>query len=189
MTLQRLMFASCHAYIDPISDAAWMARGILRLLAARGVHCRAITTGVLDGEREATLPSILEAQGHSFTSAIAELSRTGSVEVLDLTLDGVRVTLMPTASSLGDRAPDRAEALAFLDLAMQAIARFQPQVLIISGGHPADLELMARARCRGVPVVAMPPGFAPDRRALADATAKTVPSEYARRYYADQAWT
>ena len=101
MTLQRLMFASCHAYIDPISDAAWMARWILRLLAARGVDCRAITTGVLDGEREAKLPSILEAPGHSFTSAIAELSRTGSVEVLDLSLDGVRVTLMPTASSLG----------------------------------------------------------------------------------------
>jgi hypothetical protein len=69
--------------------------------------------------------------------------------------------MLPTASSRGDRAPDRAEALAFLDLTEQAIVRFQPQVIMVAGGHPADLELMARARRRGVPVVAIPPGFAP----------------------------
>jgi hypothetical protein len=74
VTLQRLMFASCHAYIDPLSDAAWMARGILRLLATRGVDCRALTTGVLDGERKVTLPLILEASGVPFVSASADLS-------------------------------------------------------------------------------------------------------------------
>jgi glycosyltransferase involved in cell wall biosynthesis len=186
VTLRRLMFASCHAYVDPLSDAAWAARGVLRLLAGRGVDCRALTAGALDGDREVPLRSVLDAAGTPYGTASAELSGAGSVEVIDLELDGVRVTMLPTASSRVDRAPDRDEATALLDLALQALARFRPQALVVSGGHPADLELMAAAGRLGVPVVAMPPGFAPDRRAFADAAAVLVPSEYARRYYADR---
>jgi glycosyltransferase involved in cell wall biosynthesis len=185
MGLKRLLFASCHGYVDPSSGAALATRDILELLAARGVDCRALTTGVLDFERETALGSVLEPLGVPYDRAEAALAGGGTAEVIDLTLNGVRVTLLPTASSRPERAPDAGESRALLDLADQVLARFRPQAVFTYGGHPANLALMARARQRGSAVVFHLHNFAyDDRRAFADAAAVLVPSEYARRFYA-----
>ena len=55
----------------------------------------------------------------------AGLSRGGDAEVIDLELDGVRVTLLPTAFSRAERAPSPREAAMFLDLAEQYEAFFR----------------------------------------------------------------
>ena len=73
--------------------------------------------------------------------------------MIDLTVNGVRVTLMPTASSRAERSPDMQESARFLDLADQVLERFRPHVLLTYGGHPACLELMRRARMKSVAVV------------------------------------
>ena len=83
----------------------------------------------------------------------AALSRGGEAEVFDLELEGVRVTLLPTAFSRAERAPGPREGAMFLDLADQVLGRFEPEVLLTYGGHPVCLELMRRARARGVAVV------------------------------------
>ena len=185
MTLARLLFASVHGYVDHASGAALATRDILSLLAARGVDCRVLSTGVLDYEHETPLASVLESLGVSAEPTPASLGGGGTARVFDFQLAGVRVTLLPTASSRPERAPDRAESLTFLDLADQALIRFKPQVLLTYGGHPANLALMALARRRGVAVAFHLHNFGyDDRRAFADASAVLVPSEYSRRHYA-----
>src|SRR5437588_7312929 len=98
MSLDRLLFASCHSYLDPSSGAALATRDILELLAARGVDCRVFSTGVLDFEQDTSLETVLDPMGVPYTRARAALTGGDEVEVFDLTLNGVRVTLLPTVS-------------------------------------------------------------------------------------------
>ena len=187
MSLLRLLFASVHGYIDPSSGAATATRDLMEVLAGHGVDCRVLSTGVFDYERETSLEGVLSTLGVPFCWATAERSAGDGVAVLDLVLRGVRVTLMPTASSRPDRSPNLDESLAFLDLAEQVFARFQPQVLLTYGGHPANLELMRRARLRGIAVVFHLHNFAYTvRRAFADVSVVLVPTQYSRRYYAQR---
>ena len=47
----RLLFSSIHCYLDLSSGAALCTREVLELLAARGMDCRVLTTGILDPEQ------------------------------------------------------------------------------------------------------------------------------------------
>ncbi len=117
----------------------------------------------------------------------AALSLGGEAEVFDLELDGVRVTLLPTDSSRPERAPNPREANIFLDLIEQAFERFRPQVLLTYGGHPVCLEMMRRARARGIAVVFHLHNFGYNSaRAFDDVKAIIVPSEYSRRFHASR---
>jgi len=181
----RLLFASIHSYLDHSSGAALATRDLLELLAAHGWDCRALTCGVLDYEQETPLEDVLAALERPTSRVGAALSRGGEAEVCDLELDGVRVTLMPTAHSRVERAPSPREAGIFLDLAEQVLERFRPQVLLTYGGQPACLELMHKARARKIPVVFHMHNFAyVDRGGFADVSAVLVPTEYSRRLYA-----
>ncbi|MFI5454315.1 MAG: glycosyltransferase [Isosphaerales bacterium] len=181
----RLLFASIHSYLDHSSGAALATRDLLELLAAHGWDCRALTCGVLDYEQETPLEDVLAVLERPTSRVGAALSRGGEAEVFDLELDGVHVTLMPTAHSRPERAPSPREAAIFLDLAEQVLERFRPQVLLTYGGHPACLELMRKARKRKVPVVFHMHNFAYDnRRGFTDVSAVLVPTEYSRRLYA-----
>ena len=147
MSRPRLLFASIHGYLDPSGGAAICTREMLELLAARGWDCRSLTCGVLDYQRETTVDELLASLGldGSARRRAASLESGGRAEVVDLEVGGVRVTMVPTASSRPDRAPAPHEGAAFLDLAGQVLKRFRPQVLLTYGGHPVGLELMRRA--------------------------------------------
>ena len=149
----RLLFASIHSYLDPSGGAALSTRELLEMLAARDADCRALTAGALDYERETTLDEVLAGLELPSQRFRADLGHGGSAEVIDLTVKGVRVTLMPTASSRVERSPKMQESERFLGLADQVLERFRPDVLLTYGGHPACLELMRRARTRSVAVV------------------------------------
>ncbi|MGO8897645.1 MAG: hypothetical protein ACLQU5_04765 [Isosphaeraceae bacterium] len=105
-----------------------------------------LTTGILDPERETSLDEVLATLELPVQWFQAELRPGGSAEVIDLGVNGVRVTLMPTASSCAERSPSLQEATIFLDLPEQVFDRIKPDVLLTYGGHPASLELMRRAR-------------------------------------------
>lgn len=185
MTLERLLFASCHGYVDPSNGAATATRDLMELLASRGVDCRVLSTGILDYHQETPLGPILDGLGVEVRRSRASLSGGDTADVYDLDLGGVRVTLLPTASSRIEHSPDRAESVAFLDMADQILERFRPQVLLTYGGHPANLELMARARRRGIAVVFYLHNFAYDSAlAFRDASGVLVPTDYCRRFYA-----
>jgi len=181
----RLLFASVHCYLDPSSGAALATRDLLALLAGRGWDCRALACGILDYEQETTLEEVLALVGEPAGRAAAQRAGGRAIGVLDLVHRGVRVTLLPVASSRAERSPSPEESAAFLDLAGQALDRFRPDALLTYGGHPANLRLMAEARRRGIPVVFHLHNFGyPDRSAFADASAVLVPSEYAARDHA-----
>jgi glycosyltransferase involved in cell wall biosynthesis len=180
----RLLFASIHSYLDPSSGAALATRELLELLAARDWDCRAFTCGVLDFAHETPLEEVLASVEHPTPPVTAALSRGGHAEVFDLESNGVRITLLPTAHSRADKAPTPREAGIFLDLADQVVDRFQPDVLLTYGGHPASLELMRRARARGIAVVFHLHNFGyTDKLAFADVSTLISPSEYSRRHY------
>ena len=184
---QRLLFASIHSYIDPSSGAALATREVLELLAARGWDCRALTCGVLDYAQETPLDDVLTALEQPTPRVGAALSLGGEAEVSDLELDGVRVTLLPTHSSRPERSPNPPDAAIFLDLVQQAFNRFRPQVLLTYGGHPVCMDIMRRARARGIAVVFHLHNFGyNDRRAFDDVKAIIVPSEYSRRFHASR---
>lgn len=164
LKVNRILFASCHGYVDPSSGAAVSTRDLMELFAARGIDARVLSTGILDYARETPLVQVLDRLEASYRRALALQSHdpgqaaegqgvTGGIEVFDLELDGVRVTLMPTSSSRIGRSPSPAESAAFLDLADQVFDRFRPQVLLTYGGHAVCRELIARARRRGIAVV------------------------------------
>jgi hypothetical protein len=128
------------------------------------------------------VPTSLELPARRF-QAVLGMGR--AAEVIDLSVNGVRVTLMPTASSGAERSPNPRESVIFLELAEQVFDRFRPDVLLTYGGHPASLELMRRARQRGIAVVFHLLNFGyNDRRAFADVSAVIFPSEYSRRRHA-----
>jgi glycosyltransferase involved in cell wall biosynthesis len=180
----RLLFASIHSYLDPSSGAALATRELLELLAARGWDCRTLACGVLDYERETPLDDVLAAMDRPTSRVGAALSRGGEAEVFDLELDGVRVTLLPTSHSRAERAPSPREGAIFLDLVEQVLERFRPEVLLTYGGNPVSLELMRRARARGIPVVFHLHNFSyNDRRGFTDVSAVLFPSEYSRRFH------
>ena len=184
MTLRRLLFASCHGYVDPSSGAACATRDVLEMLAACGVECRVLSTAVLDYDRDTAVGPLVAALGGPAEPSPVALARGGSVAAYDFELGGVRVTLLATASSLLSRSPDQTEGRAFLDLAGQALARFRPQVVLTYGGHPVNLALMARARRAAVPVVFHLHNLAyRDRRPFGAARAILVPSEFSRRHF------
>ncbi len=181
----RLLFSSIHCYLDPSSGAAQCTREMLELLAARGMDCRVLTTGVLDPERETTIDEVLATLELPAGRFRAELGSGSAAEVLDLNANGVRVTVLPTASSRAERSPDPREAAIFLELAEHVFDRFRPDVLLTYGGHPASLELMRRARQRGIAVVFHLHNFGyNDARAFADVSAVIFPSEYSRGHHA-----
>src|SRR5947209_12700135 len=177
----RLLFASIHSYLNSSGGAALSTRELLEMLAARGADCRVLTAGVLDYEWETRLDEVLAGLELPSQRFRADLGHGGSAEVIDLTVKGVRVTLMPTASSRVERSPKMQESERFLGLADQVLERFRPDVLLTYGGHPACLELMRRARRKSVAVVFHLHNFGyDDRRAFAD-TAKPPPAKTGNR--------
>jgi glycosyltransferase involved in cell wall biosynthesis len=180
----RLLFASIHCYLDPSNGAALCTRELLERLAGRGWDCRTLTCGLLDYQRETSVEDVLktlELEG-SARRVNAALGRGGAAEVVDLALGGVRVTVMPTASSRAEKAPNTPDGERFLDLARQVLDRFRPDVLLTYGGHAVSLDLMRIARAGGTPVVFHLHNFGyNDRRGFVDVSAVLFPSEYSRR--------
>ena len=176
--------------LDPLLPRPRQRRSVVYARVARaagraGMDCRVLTTGILDPERETSLDEMLATLELPARRFLAEQGTGRATEVIDLSVNGVRVTLMPTSSSRAERSPDPRESAIFVDLAEQVFDRFRPDVLLTYGGHPASLELMRRARQRGVAVVFHLHNFGyNDRRAFADVSTVMFPSEYSRRHHA-----
>jgi hypothetical protein len=149
----RLLFASIHGYLDPSSGAALATLELLELLGSRGMDCRVLTAGVLDYERDTTLDQVLLGLELPTRRVEAELRQGGTADVVDLVLNGVRTTLLPTRCSRAERSPDGRESAVLLDLASQVFDRFRPDVLLTNGGHPCSQDLMRLARSQGIAVV------------------------------------
>jgi glycosyltransferase involved in cell wall biosynthesis len=184
ITSMRILFASCHGYVDPSSGASISARQLLELMAGLGHDCRVLSTGILDYQHETSIEDVLCSLDTAYRIANARLGRGGTTRVMDLELGGVRVTLVPTGSSNIRLSPNSEESSILLDLTSQVLERFRPQVLLTYGGHPANTELMARAKRAGTKVVFFLRNLAyTDAKLFADTAGVLVASEFARRHY------
>ena len=123
----------------PSSGAALCARELLELLTAHGADYRVLTTGILDPERETTHDEVLAALELHCKRLRAQMATGSPAEVIDLTAKGVRVPVMPTASSRAERSTDRREADILLERAGQVFDRFRPDALT-NCGHPASMK-------------------------------------------------
>ena len=72
------------------------------------MDCRVLTTGILDPELETSLHEVLAALELPARRFQADLGSGRAAEVVDLSVSGVRVTLMPTASSRAELPVPRA---------------------------------------------------------------------------------
>ncbi len=166
----------------------------LELLTVRGRIAACSRRGILAPERETSLDEVLAALELPARRFQAELRGRGTAKLIDRSVNGIRVTLMPTSFSRAERSPDPKESANFLDLAEQVFDRFGPDVLLTYGGHPASLELMRPVRRRGIAVVfhlhnfghSEPKGSGSekDRSAFAYVSAVIFPAEYSRRRHA-----
>jgi len=102
----RLLFASIHSDLDLSSGAALATRVLLELLAGSDMDRRVLSAGVLDHERGTSLDEVLATLELTVRRFLAELGPGRSAEVIDLAVKGVRLALMPTASSPAERSPD-----------------------------------------------------------------------------------
>ena len=75
----RLLFASCHCYLDPSSGAAIAARDLLELLASHGWSVRVFCGPALDFERGESLAQLLSDQGIAFEERTC---REGRIDAL-----------------------------------------------------------------------------------------------------------
>jgi glycosyltransferase involved in cell wall biosynthesis len=181
------LFASVHSYVDPSSGAALATRDLLELMASHGWECRALTAGLLDYVMDTPLEAVVQSLALPYDEAQMALSRGGDCLAYEVELNGVKVTTLPLRSSRADRSPTAGESAVFLDLVNRALDRFRPDVVLTYGGHAANLELMAAARRGGIAVVFHLHNFAyNDRRGFANTSALLVPTEFARRLYADR---
>ena len=69
------------------------------------MDCRVLATGVLDPERETALDEVLATLELPAGRFQAQLGSGGTAEVIDLGMNGVRVTVMPLASSRAEQSP------------------------------------------------------------------------------------
>jgi hypothetical protein len=75
-------------------------------------------------------------------------------------------------------------------LLYQVLDRFRPHVLLTYGGHPASLELMRRARARGIAVIFHLHNFGyTDKRGFVDASASSSRRSIRADTIDESAWT
>jgi hypothetical protein len=91
----RRLFSSIHCYLDRSSGAALCTRELPEQLAGRVMDCRVLSAGVLDPERETSLDEVLAAPELPARRFQAEMGGRGSAAVIDLSVNGAQVTLMP----------------------------------------------------------------------------------------------
>jgi hypothetical protein len=136
---KRLLFASIHSCLAPSGGVARCTRELLEAPAARGAERRVSSMGVLDYRQEVSLDEVLAGLGLPGQRSEAALAGEGTAEVIDLTVNGVRVTLLPTSSTRAERSPYPRESALLLDLVDHLLERFWPQALLTCGGHAASV--------------------------------------------------
>jgi glycosyltransferase involved in cell wall biosynthesis len=182
----KILFASTHCLIDPSSGAAIATKDLLASLARQGDECSAVCCGILDFHRETPVESILERLEIPVEILIARTDDDRSFPLLDLQVDGIHTRIITTHSSRAENAPDRAEALAFLNISTSILDHWKPDILLVYGGHRVMEPLMKHARKRNIPVVFHLHNLSyQSRTAFAFASHILTPTDYCRRFYID----
>jgi glycosyltransferase involved in cell wall biosynthesis len=162
---------------------------VLECLARHGFGVEALCGTIVDSEVEGDPADLLAEQGVAFEASDGGPAsgpggaRAAAPPHLRARFGGVPLTVLRRGTRRFDLpGPDEARGLGALF--EETLDRFRPDVLVSYGGDALTLELLARARRRGVAVVFALHNFSyvsPRPFALADAV--IVPSRFAADYY------
>jgi glycosyltransferase involved in cell wall biosynthesis len=155
----RILLAIHNAYTDSTSGAAQSMRILMQWLNQGGHECRVLGTARFD----ATPPDDLDAHlaaldvplrrrppSKAFVRSVRKPANTiVGRPTVDLTLEGVPVTMLRTRATSGSE-PERFEIEQFLFLLEDVFSQFKPDLLLTYGGHPVVHETMRRAKRRGI---------------------------------------
>lgn len=144
----RFLLANNHCISDPTAGVTQSLRTIVEWLAAAGHECRVLTTSRFESAVTFTLDAHLQQIG----------VRTSGARVVRYHVGGVPVTLLRTQHHDETR-PHAGETTRYLRLADTLLDEFAPDQVIACNGHPMILELMARARRRGMTTAFAVRGF------------------------------
>jgi hypothetical protein len=181
MTLPNLDHAPCSTLF--VADAnilddsleSTCHRELLRALAERGMPCEVVCRFGVPGSPESEPEKWLAERGWR-----AEAPDFGVPETFRVTVDGVTVNLYCGPAAKPD-APDDASRAAFLRLVDSALGR-RPDVVMAWRG-PSTADVLAAARGRSVPTVAVQPDATPrDAGPLGGADVVLTPTRLAADY-------
>lgn len=188
----RVLHCARFFYLDCSNGAATANRALVECLARHNFKTEALCGTVVDAGFGEDPADLLAPYQHEYeeVGAIGCELMVGAAGVvvaqprrLRMVSGGVPIVI--------DRRPthrcnelDAAEGPAFLSLVDDAFDRFQPDILVTYGGDPLTLEILARARRRGVATVFTLHNFSyPDPATFADVDATIVPSRFSAEYH------
>jgi glycosyltransferase involved in cell wall biosynthesis len=178
-----VLLCTYHNYCDPSSGAALSSRDLLEMLARFGWSCRVFCGPLLDFERAESLPQILSDHRFPINTVQAMLGAI-PFALHRFVHKNVGVTIFDTTEARPYQAPDREAGHVFLQLLERMFDQFEPDALLTYGGYWTGLEVIARAKRRGVPVI-----FALHNLSYADpqfftsVDAVLVPSQFSQAHY------
>jgi glycosyltransferase involved in cell wall biosynthesis len=192
MSMRRVLHCSRFFYLDSSNGAAAANRSLMECLGRSGFPVEALCGSVVDVGYEQD-PADLLPPGHNACEEghpgdyVLTVGAAGVVAgrpaELRTVVNGVPITInrRPTRRWAD---PDPVEVREFLTLVEAAFDRLRPDVLVTYGGDPLTLEMLARARRRGIVNVFTLHNFSyPDAATFVDVDAVVVPSLFSAEYH------
>lgn len=189
--MRRVLHCSRFFYLDASNGAAVANRALLECLARLGFKAEVLcgtTVNAGGGQDPAELFAgrdlEIEAEEGDARWTVGAAGVIASEPLhLRATVEGVPVTVHRRPTCLYGE-PDRVEIEEFLRLFDATLARFRPDVLVSYGGDALTLEVLARARRRGVATVFTLHNFGyPTAAPFADVDAVLVGSRFSAEHH------
>lgn len=187
----RVLHCARFFFLDSSNGAAAANRALMECLARRGFAVEALCGAAVDAGFGHDPAALLADRGLDYEAFGGDDRLTvgaGGVRAaapprLWAVVNGVPLTAYRRATHRYDQ-PDAAEAVDFLTLFEEALGRFRPDVLVTYGGDPLTLEVLRRARRRGVTTVFTLHNFSyPAPAPFADVDSVLVASRFSAEHH------
>ena len=192
----RVLFSSCHNYLDPTSGAAISTRALLRGLVKRGVETRAFCGSFFDGRdfTEADFIALLSRLGlkaNIETFRVKMKDRSTEFKLARFNDSGIDATVFLPNGAFDRSRPSgylsEITGKLFLKLLFAELDKFQPDVYASYGGYWAAPYAAEGAKRGGAANVFFLHNLAYRRRELFDFfDLVVVPSEFAKKRYSEK---
>ncbi|MDR3618425.1 MAG: class I SAM-dependent methyltransferase [Paludisphaera borealis] len=181
--IRRILHCTRFYYFESSNGAATASRVMLECLARHGFEVEALCGSIVDSGVEDDPADLMVALGLAIDAGTGPGRLRTDAPHLRTRSGGVRVTVHRRTSRRFDLPGDR-ETSEFLALFEEALDRFRPEILVTYGGDALTVDLIARARDRGVATVFALHNFAySSPRPFERTDAVFVPSRFAADYY------
>ncbi len=179
--VEKLVFASAHAIVDPSSGAAVATNEAMQLLAQSRFQCQAFNAAMLDFPEEVCVEELLAKLGLPYEVRNAA-EGAGTARILLTRSRNLPVTIF--RNRFTQSGPVEREAAAFAAAYERFLDKNQPDAVLTYGGAPLGTIVARLAHRRNIPVVFALHNFGyHDVAPFCDVDYVVVPSEFSKAYY------